>query len=281
MYDFFHKFGNSITGIIFTICMTALGYYTIIGQNIERDIFTRLPVRLTTSEGLLKNAKVFIQGVEVGTVGSVYYMELDENGWPREFKDNRKSYGQTVIAILHLKVWTPFYENYTIKTKHATILSAKIVEITPGHASENTNKNNRLFDNKESFEKISPLQLNAHETYLMNKYGRLPHKQNQKLLAARNYDDPLYQIAQVMQDNRRDIFYITRDLRDISQKLNEGTGSLARVLNQPVLLSGINDLLKDVIVLTSVTAKGAEDTRESEALVNFLELLLAISGIFY
>lgn len=281
MNVFFHKYGNLVTGIGLYIVLILLGYYTIIGKNIERGVILRLPVQLTTSEGLKPGAKVFVQGVEVGSVGSLLFLELDQDGWPREFHVKRQSYGQTVIAVLHLKKVVPFYENYKIKTKHATILSAKIVEITPGHAIINTDTNNKDFDHKKSFEKINPITLNGRELYNLKRFGRLSRKNGKSLIIAKNYDDPLFQIAKVMQENRRDLITITTDLKEISQKLNKGNGSIARVVNQPVLMVGVNDLLKEIIVLTNEAGTGVEDLRETESVVNFLELILAFSGALF
>ena len=272
---------RELVGLAFFGFMLWLGYTTIILQGALPDSTVRIPVRLATSEGLKVGAPVFVQGVEFGRVGSFQYLELDQDGWPRSLEDRGRSYGQTVIAILYIKEPLQFYENYRIMAKHATILSGKIIEIVPGNAAHNTDPDNPAHDNKTSFAALQPILMSDADLLRFQEAGVVPRQAGTKLLTANNYDDPLYQIAVVLNENRKDLKGITGDLRDITQKLDRGNGDIAAVLNRPDIAAGVNDLLKSIILLAEDARDGTESLRETTAVVNFLELVLAFSGAFY
>lgn len=272
---------HEVVGLLFYGIMAWLGFATIVMQGSLPDQVVRLPVRLVTTEGLKVGAPVFVQGVELGRVGQFQYLEVDQHGWPRSLDDKGRSYGQTVVTILYLKEPVQFYENYRILTKHATILSSKIVEIMPGNAVRNMNPDDPAFDNYTSFESVRPILMNDADVSRFLESGVIPRQTGAELLAATNYDDPLYQIAVVLNENRKDLKSITGNLREITQKLDRGNGNIAYLLNEPAIAGGVNDLLKSIIILTEEAREGAENLRETTPVVNFLELVLAFSGALF
>ena len=252
-----------------------------------------IPVRLSSAEGMRSGVPVFMHGVEVGNVGSLFYVTLDENDRPRPWHiaenetadgsagTSGRSHGQTVIAILNLRRDLPYYPNYEVVTRYQTILSEKIVEVLPGNARGampyGKIRPPEYGPEGESFPELDVLKFSDRELQRFRLTGELPADQR-VMLAASNYDDPLYLIASVIVENRRPLKEITGNLRDITEKLNQGNRNIALLVNRARLMEGTNGFLRDVIVLTQELREGVEDTRESRAAIEFLDALLAVSG---
>ncbi len=279
--------GETVVGGAFFSGLGFLLFFTIFLGKIDwRAEVVHIPVRLASAEGLRTGVPVFVHGVEVGTVGNLYYVTVDEFDRPRSWAEARKSeggsHGQTVIAILHMRRNLPFYPNYEVVTRYQTILSEKVVEVGPGGAYREFpyGKQRRPEHGPEG----TPLQTLNHLTFTtaeLERYhrtGEFP-EDGRKLLRASNYDDPLYLIASVIVENRRPLRQITGNLRDITDKLNRGNQNIALLVNQAQLMDGSNGFLREVIVLTQELREGVEDTRESRAAIDFLNSVLAFSGL--
>ncbi|MCB1319583.1 MAG: hypothetical protein KDK34_05000 [Leptospiraceae bacterium] len=318
MLSFIKKHIHPITGLLFFVGLGLIGYYTIIDtQEFDDEGTVRIPVRLLTAEGMRPGTKIFVQGVQMGAVGALYYMTLDERGWPRSWsEENTRSHGQTVIAILYLKRGFQFYPNYRIITRYQTVLSAKVIEIEPGNAVPTFMRRHDKLEAKRA-RGITPTQLNLipgvsgriqysaeerallrareqGEPYLLRplnhislsmeeelhfrRTGDLPHGPERELLAASNFNDPIFMIASVINENRTPIHQITSNLKDITQKLNQGNGAVAGLLNRPDVYAGSNEFMKDVIILTQELREGSEDLRETRAAVDFLDAMLVLIG---
>jgi MlaD protein len=267
---FRERYLSLATGLAFYAFMALIGIYTILVSDIglvDRGI--RIPLRLSSSEGLREAVPVYIKGVEAGVVHSLYYVTLDENDHARPWNASGAPHGQTVIAILHLDEKPELYPNYRIITRYLSILGKKIIEIDPGDARPAV----------AGGVQNAPLgfqTLTRAETAHFRRTGELPN--GRPMLAASNYDDPVYLIATVISENRRDLRRITGNLRDITDKLNAGNRNIALLVNEARLLNGTNAILRDVIILTQEVRDGAEDLRESRAILDFIDVLLAVAG---
>ncbi|MCR9142399.1 MAG: MlaD family protein [bacterium] len=282
------KHGALLVGLTFFNVMSFLFTYTIfLGKVDWRSEVVHLPVRLSSAEGLRTGVPVFMHGVEVGSVGSLYYVTLDANNRPRPWRteaggaEATRSHGQTVIAILNMNRDLPYYPNYEVVTRYQTILSEKVVEVLPGNAvgemPYGKTRPERYGPPGQAFPALNTMKFSTAELQRFHLSGELPADDRQMLVAS-NYDDPLYLIASVIVENRGPLKQITGNLRDITAKLNQGNRNIALLVNRAKLLNGANGFLRDVIVLTQEAREGLEDTRESRAVIEFLEAVLAVSG---
>ncbi|MEQ9366106.1 MAG: hypothetical protein RIF32_17820, partial [Leptospirales bacterium] len=186
-----------------------------------------------------------------------------------------------VIAVLNLNRDLPYYPNYEVVTRYQTILSEKVVEVLPGNAvGEMPYGKTRPAEYGPPglpFPRLDVMKFSTAELQRFHLRGELPADRREMLVAS-NYDDPLYLIASVIVENRGPLKQITGNLRDITEKLNQGNRNIALLVNRAKLMDGANGFLRDVIVLTQEAREGLEDTRESRAIIEFLEALLALSG---
>ena len=111
------KYRNEIVvGVLFLIAMTILGYYTIIMSRkfLEPAAAYRMTVLFPNIEGLEKENKVKINGVDAGSVE-----EITLKGYQ---------------VLVSLKMFTEFtmYQNYSIKIKSDSLLGKKFIGISPG-----------------------------------------------------------------------------------------------------------------------------------------------------
>lgn len=268
-----------VAGILFCLLMAILGFYTIIFKA-ERDglALVYIPVRLPTAEGLSVGADVFLQGVRVGHIHSLHYMALDQQGWPFPFslEAGPPSHGQTVIALLALMEAPRFYANYRIVGRYRTVLSDKVLELLPGGAADWFNSEGTPGRPYPWGEEAAPegpifyLQLDQQQMSRFREEGILPYRAH--LLTASNYKDPLYLLAAVLAENRRPLYQFFDNLRQITEKINYGNGSIALFINQPDLAHKLNAILKEADLLAADARDGLENLRESRSALEFISL---------
>lgn len=103
-------------GIIFTVALSTLGYFTIIARHevFEPSGAYMMSVNFTSVEGLDKGDDVKINGVKAGVVESIVLED-------------------TYISV-YLKMYMPFvmYDNYRIKIASESALGGKYISIYPG-----------------------------------------------------------------------------------------------------------------------------------------------------
>ncbi len=268
-----------------------------------------LPVKLKSAENLKVNASVYVNGVYSGRVDSLYFFTLDKEGRPipssvdvRDLGSDETS-GQFVMAVLLLTKKPDLYPGYKIFTLYQTILSEKSVEIRTGDLpSQETEKSEAeeggglmgLFDDPETpledllagtdtrdlseftedengiFRK-NPEYLLPEELLILRSTGVLPSRiVHTRLVSADNYDDPLFQVASVIQENRPGIRRITRNLAEVTHKINYGKGNLALLLNTDDLSGAGHNLMKHGGILVEEFRSGYESYRETEDFIDFL-----------
>ena len=254
-------------GLGFFAFLVIVGYFTIVLRKEKGTAgLQRIAVRLATAEGMKKGAPVMIQGVQAGYVSYLHFTPTDGEGWPLAFNEQgSRNEGQTVIAVLEITENVLFYPNHRIITKYTSAISEKVVEINPGKSIQGSRP-------------LHPLDLSAEQLLDLKTNGILPEIEGETLLAAHNYDDPLYMIASVIVDNRRSIRRVVSNVASITEKINTGSGTLSALINRPDLIDSSNELLKKLILTVHDAREGVEDTRESRASIDFLTMLLTVIG---
>ncbi len=308
MKDFIAKLPSLLVGMLFWGGLVLTGYVTIVQTKaFGTESGIHIPVMLETAEGLRAGAPVLVMGVKMGVLSSLHYVQVDENGFPLPWnvkesdltatgrdrimrkvpgKDpekildryygkqaespgvrnaaakspakKRRAAGQAVLAILDLDKNVPIYPNYKVVTRFQSVVSQKIVELLPG----------RLDPKRPNWK---PRLLSLAELRRFEKTGAMPELgPGNELLRSDNFDDPMYLIASVINENREPIFRITSNLRDISAKMNRGENSVATVINRPDLHGGANQAILALGVLVQEARDGVEDLRESRAGIDFM-----------
>ncbi len=258
-----------IVGLGFWVGMLVVGYFTIIVQK-SREVKqpTFMPVRLVTAEGLKIGAPVRMLGVDYGVLSSLHYMEIDATGWPIPWSedgtaDRPRPAGQTVIAIIDLVDRPRLYSNYTIFTRTERPLEPKGVDINPGQMDS------------AAVREIEPLLLDRAGRQHFATTGILPRKR--EILVAKNFDDPFFQIAVILTENRQGIRRITFNSAQFTSKIDAGQGTLALLLNRDDIYAGANGVLKEAIFLAGDARDLLETARENRQPVEFLEIFIALA----
>lgn len=266
MLNWIGKFEREAVGLSFWLGMAFVGYFTILTpKSLEVSRATYMPLRLATAEGMKLGAPVRMLGVEYGFLSSLHYMEVDETGWPIPWTGAPRGRtgvpsGQIVIGIVDLVDRPLIYPDYEIFTRTDQPLAPKGVDIRPGNA--------------RSGEELTPLLLDQAERLHFTQTGILPRRA--KILAAKNFDDPLFQIAVILTENRDGIRRITYNSAQFTEKINHGDGTLALLLNRNDIYGGTDKVLKELIYFTGDARDLLESARESRQPVEFLETFITI-----
>ena len=80
-------------------------------------------------------------------------------------------------------------------------------------------------------------------------------------------DDPLASISKLIDDNRENIFAAIKNIKEITDKLNRGKGTLGQLINQDKIHNNAGDLVKDI-------RDAIEDTREQAPVTSFIRAAL-------
>ena len=208
-------------GILFTIAMGFLIYYTIIMSHKilkPKDTY-KTTVVFQNISGLIKTDKVKINGV---LSGSIEEITLNDG-----------------YVLVELKMFNKFtlYENYTIKINSDSIMAGKQVSIYPGSSK---GKNGNEFEVIETREMLKG-----------------------------SVEDPMASIARFIDDNRGNVYATIKNLKEITGKINNGKGTMGRLINEDTIHNNTDHLLKDM-------NEAIEDSREQAPITSFLRAALSI-----
>ncbi|MBW7857406.1 MAG: MCE family protein [Leptonema sp. (in: Bacteria)] len=244
-------------GISFWVAMSLLLLYTIVlPSEQDRKLQTYMPLFLESAQGLHEGSKVTILGVDYGTVMHLTYLPIDEKGRILTTQSTNHQVGQKVLAILAVQSQVELHSSYKISTRYATVIAEKLVDIDPG---------------KGIIPDVLPIDyLTSQEVFLLMKEGRLD-LESRVIPNAINYDDPLTAAADLVYENRLSIRQIFRNTREISDKINQGNGTISSLLNDANLMHQIEDGLLDTDLLVRDGRGLYESLRESRTTIDLLE----------
>jgi len=141
---------------------------------------------------------------------------------------------QVMVKFRMYNIFT-LYENYIIKIKSEAALGGRHVSIYPGVPVDLDGKEYREID---SFENLR---------------GSL--------------DDPLSSITALIDENRENIHVTFRNIREITDKINSGKGTIGRLLNKGDVHAQTDELVKEL-------REAIEDAREQAPITSFLRAAL-------
>ncbi len=137
-----------------------------------------------------------------------------------------------------LKIYNEFtlYENYDIRIKTEAALGGKHVAITPGTPTDDSGR------------KTYKIVLDRQD---------LPG----------HVDDPIASITRLIEENRPNIYAAIKNIREISEKINKGKGTIGQLINQDKVHTQAGDLVKEI-------REAIEDTREQAPVNSFIRAAL-------
>lgn len=147
-----------------------------------------------------------------------------------ELRDNN------VIVTLKLYNHFTLYENYEIMIRNETALAGKYVSINPGAPMDENGKHYAVITTREN-------------------------------LVGTAVTDPFTLLSRLIADNRGNVNATVKNLRDITDKINSGKGTLGKIINEDTVHGQATDLIKQL-------QDTIEDTREQAPITSFLRAAL-------
>ncbi len=280
---------TKFVGFVFIFVMFFLGNYTIIAKkSTDIKLEYHIPVLFLNSDAILVGTPVFTYGVRIGYVTALNIVELENKNNVISIMDksdsvNSKSYGLGVVAILSVSENLLFYHNYRIVTQSFTTFGGKKIELYTGNSANWKLKplsgNPHIFQTSiDQSKPIPALSLTPKEIIDFKKRSVLPKRNI--LLSGSNYDNPVYLISKVINENRANLRTVFSNLKEISYRMVENSNTVGALINSSELSDDVNDLLVKGIYTLNEAHDGLESLRESDIVVGFISNLFRFSSIF-
>jgi phospholipid/cholesterol/gamma-HCH transport system substrate-binding protein len=143
--------------------------------------------------------------------------------------------GHQVRVSLRMINRFPMYENYTVYIKNESALGVKGVSIFPGFPSDASGRTYRELDQDEPLE------------------GKM--------------EDPFESFTRMVEENRDNIRATMQNLRQITDKINAGQGTLGKLVNEDKVHGDAGKLVKEL-------REAIEDSREQAPVTSFIRAAL-------
>ena len=127
------------------------------------------------------------------------------------------------------------YDNYKVRIKSDAVLGGKQVSIVPGEATDQ----------------------------LGNVHGAI----SRDSLLQGTLEDPFSSITNLIEENRANIYASISNIRQFTEKLNRGKGSMAKLLNDDSIATETETLIKEL-------RETVEDAREQAPVTSFIRAAL-------
>jgi phospholipid/cholesterol/gamma-HCH transport system substrate-binding protein len=136
-----------------------------------------------------------------------------------------------------LKMFSEFtlFENYSIKIKSDSLLGKKFVGISPG----------------------SPY----------NREGIAQAVIKERTVLTGKYEDMIGSITEIIDGNRENIYASIRNMREITEKINAGKGTIGKLINEDTINNQAESLVKEL-------RQTIEDAREQAPITSFIRAAL-------
>ncbi|TGK14662.1 MCE family protein [Leptospira fluminis] len=245
------SFRYLLVGAIFSVALVVVGYFTVMtegGPVQKRGEFIK--INFKNADGIKVGNKVTVQGVPFGYVSNIRLIQIDEEG--RVLPSGEIGIATRVEVTILLKEPLRMYENYDITIRNESLLSGRLISIDPGTA-----------------EAPPEAKLPAGTTFQTVDYKK------GSSLKGRVLQDPLVSLSELIAENRGDIRRTFSNVADITTKVNNGDGTLGRLINRDDLHTNINTVLTDAQIVLRELREGLEDTREQAPVTSFIRAALS------
>lgn len=219
------------------------------------------------ADGIKTGARVTILGVPAGTVVGLDLVSVDEKNQPAE---DGSGVAQRVAVTIELRRPVKFYSNYQIAVKNETILSGKIIAIDPG--SSRPGPDGQV---PKTVDVLSPSTTDLKREgktalqYTLAKGGGAFVN-----LQGESSGDPLAGLSEMISENRGDIRRTLNNVAEITQKINQGKGTIGLLVNDDELHRNANTVITDAQIVVRELRESLEDTREQAPVNSFLRAAL-------
>lgn len=266
---------NLVVGFLFAGSLALVGYFTILSEN---GPFARsgqqLVLYFDQAEGMKVGARVTVLGVPAGTVTALDLVSVDDRDRPVP-DDSPERSRQIVAVTVELKKTVVFYSNYQISLKNESILSGKVVAIDPGTARSRGG----LASSRMDVVWVDPQEMvQSRKTAAQISLDRLTadRSANHGLAALQgvNAGDPVAGLAQLISENREDVRRTIQNVAEITDKVNNGRGTIGMLINDNQLHENANTLVTDARVVVREMRESLEDTREQAPVTSFIRAAL-------
>lgn len=202
-----------------------------------------MKVYFPNSEGIKLGSKVTVRGVPFGYVSKVDLIQIDGEG--NFLSSGEGGVSSKVEVTLVLQKPIQLYDNYSVKIRNESLLSGRVIAIDPGF--------------------YTPPPMNFKDT---------PPQKARKFVEGGTMDDPLVSLSELIAENRRDIRRTISNITQITDKINNGQGTLGKLINNDEIHSNVNTTLSDVQIVLRELREGLEDTREQAPVTSFIRAAL-------
>lgn len=244
-----------LVGGLFFGSLGVIAYFTIIteGGPLKRE-GKGMKVYFPNAEGIKIGNKVTVQGVPYGYVSKVSLIQIDDKGNALEKGEGIMT---KVEVTLILQGPVKLYENYQITIKNESLLSGRIIAIDPGSAFEVDLKTKEA---KLGTRSMQPIDFSSSDL---------------TRLKGKTSEDPLVSLSELIAENRSDIRKAISNVADITVKINEGKGTLGKLINNDEIHANVNTTLTDAQIVLRELREGLEDTREQAPVTSFIRAALS------
>ncbi len=247
-----------IVGFLFVFAVLGVGYFTIIteGGPFQKEGF-KLAVYFPDAEGIKVGGKVTIHGVPFGYVSKIRLVQINEAG--DILPEGELGIGTKVELTLLLKSPINLYDNYQIIIKNESLLSGRVVALDPG---------SKFTVDPNSKEYLMEGQINQQILLSPNSGKTVP-------IRGKVTQDPLVSLSELIAENRADIRKSIQNVAEITGKINQGKGTLGKLINESDVHKSVNTTLGDAQVVLKEIREGLEDTREQAPVTSFIRSALS------
>ena len=279
------KLSQNITvGLLFFGALFMIGFFTIVSKSGPfAPSGKQIVVFFNSVEGIKVGSTVTVIGVPGGSVESIDLIPVDKErkmvalGSPERV-------GQRVAITLEMTRELIFYENYSIDIKNASLLGGKVVSIDPGSAIKTIEPEDE--EKSENKEGETPKQkFNEPITVLFISTGAFSGSALEQLLEKRKEQnfvelegnsagDPVAGLSELISENRANVRETMQNIRDITNKISKGRGTLGQLVNDDELHRNASTLIGDAQIVARELREGFEDQREQAPVNSFIRAVL-------
>lgn len=266
---------NFVVGILFAGSLGLVGYFTVLSDSGPfSSPGKQLVLYFDHAEGVKAGTRVTVLGVPAGTVTAIELVSVDNAGLP--VPDDSQSRSRQIVGItIELKKPVVFYSNYRVSLKNESILSGKVVAIDPGTTRVSHGPSPERLD----VVWIDPAELSqtgrsASEYSLDRLAANRDAGQQTAILQGQNAGDPVAGLAELISENREDVRRTIQNVAEITEKINNGRGTVGLLINDNQLHENANTLVTDARIVVREMRESLEDTREQAPVTSFLRAAL-------
>lgn len=262
---------NLLVGLLFFGALFMVGFFTIVSQSGPFAARGRQYVLFfDNAEGVKTGSRVTVLGVPSGLVEAVELVAVDRDNRPVP-SDSPDRVGQRVAITIELQKEVVFYRNYAVAIKNENLIAGKIISIDPGSA-----RNVEVEDGAPATISIfsaSPAELAESGQSALDRYLASGQADTVRLEGVAS-GDPVAGIAELIAENRDNVRQTIENVRDITDKINQGQGTLGLLVNDDELHRNANTLVTDAQTVVKELRESLEDTREQAPVTSFVRAAL-------